>query len=146
MHTMSVGVTPYIHFIKGEARAAMTFYQHAFGGELSIMTFGEAGQAGDNPELADQVMHSSLHFGPGRHILASDTPPEMGTYNEDGRVDIAVSSSGDEPADADFLVDAWEKLAADAEIRQPLVAAPWGDRFGMLKDQFGIVWMFNIPA
>lgn len=141
---MSVGITPYIHFTEGDARAAMTFYQHVFGGELSLATFGESGQ-GDG-DLADQIMHSSLHFGPGRHIMASDTPPEMGTFNENGRVDISVSSNGEDPEDAHYLLEAWEKLAADADVRQPLVAAPWGDRFGMLADQFGVVWMFNIPS
>ena len=28
----------------------------------------------------------------------------------------------------------------------PLEAAPWGDKFGMLTDRFGIAWMVNIAG
>jgi PhnB protein len=29
-------------------------------------------------------------------------------------------------------------------IEQPLVAAPWGDTFGSLRDKYGVKWMVNI--
>lgn len=29
---------------------------------------------------------------------------------------------------------------------QPLVPAPWGDKFGMLRDRFGTNWMVNIAG
>ena len=28
----------------------------------------------------------------------------------------------------------------------PLEAAPWGDKFGMLTDKFGVAWMVNIAG
>ncbi len=29
---------------------------------------------------------------------------------------------------------------------EPLVTAPWGDKFGMVSDQFGVLWMVNIAG
>jgi PhnB protein len=39
-------------------------------------------------------------------------------------------------------------LSRGGEVRMPLMDAPWGARFGMLTDQFGIQWMINcfLPA
>jgi PhnB protein len=44
---MQTRLNPYISF-RDEARAAMTFYQTVFGGELAIDTFGVA-HATDDP-------------------------------------------------------------------------------------------------
>lgn len=43
-------ITPYLNF-DGNCREAMTFYQRCLGGELNVMTFGEAG-FDSPPELA----------------------------------------------------------------------------------------------
>lgn len=34
-------------------------------------------------------------------------------------------------------------LSQGGEVRMPLMDAPWGPRFGMLTDQFGVQWMLN---
>jgi PhnB protein len=31
-------------------------------------------------------------------------------------------------------------------VLQPLVEAPWGDSFGMLRDRFGFTWLVNIAG
>jgi PhnB protein len=54
-----------------------------------------------------------------------------------------VSLSGDASADAE-LTGYWDKLAAAGTVVMPLVAAPWGDKFGMVTDQYGVLWMVNI--
>jgi PhnB protein len=37
----------------------------------------------------------------------------------------------------------FEKLSDGGVVRMPLIDAPWGARFGMLTDRFGIQWMVN---
>src|SRR5260370_7361 len=54
---MASTLNPYLSF-RDDARAAMEFYQAALGGELTISTFSEFGDA-DAPE-ANLVMHSQL--------------------------------------------------------------------------------------
>jgi PhnB protein len=36
-------------------------------------------------------------------------------------------------------------LAEGGKITMPLDDAFWGARFGMVMDQFGIQWLFNLP-
>ena len=51
---------------------------------------------------------------------------------------------GDESDGA--LRDWFDRLAEGGEIKEQLLAAPWGDSFGQLTDKFGVAWMFNIAA
>jgi PhnB protein len=53
-------IQPYFGF-RGRTKEAMGFYQHCFGGELSIMLVSQSGAAAQMPpEMQDSVMHSSL--------------------------------------------------------------------------------------
>jgi len=135
---MSVTLNPYLNW-RGQARAAMEFYQSVLGGELTISTFGEAGMPVD-PSEVDQVMHAQLVTENGLTLMGSDAPMHM--EGTEGSA-YSVSLSGDEEA---ALRGYWEGLSVGATIEQPLTTAPWGDTFGMLVDQYGINWMVNILA
>ena len=54
---MTSRLNPYISFCDN-ARQALEFYRTVFGGEMSVMTFGEMGMPGA-PE-ADKIMHGML--------------------------------------------------------------------------------------
>ena len=84
---MPVLLTPYLT-LDGTAREAMTLYQSVFGGELSVMTFGDMGAEGD---LAAKVMHAHLATPDGLTLMASDIPP--GEVVEPGST-VRVSLSG----------------------------------------------------
>ena len=45
-------------------------------------------------------------------------------------------------------IDAWWKRAveAGAEVTAPVERMFWGDRYGRLRDPFGINWAMNEPA
>ena len=45
-------------------------------------------------------------------------------------------------------VDAWWKRAVDAgcEIAMPLERQFWGDRYGQVRDPFGVTWAMFAPA
>jgi PhnB protein len=128
-------LNPYISFESG-ARQAMEFYRDVFGGDLTISTFGEFGQA-DSPD-ADKVMHSQLETGTGFTLMASDTPAGMQRNPGDT---ITISLSGD---DADALRGYWNQLSDGGTVTMPLEKQMWGDEFGMCVDRFGIPWMVNI--
>jgi PhnB protein len=132
---MTMRLNPYISF-DTDARAAMTFYQEVFGGELTVNTFGEYGAA-DSP-IADNVMHAMLETPSGFMLMASDTPPGMDRNVGDN---ISVSLSGD---DADVLRGYFAKLSEQGTVTMPLEVQMWGDEFGSCTDQFGINWLVNI--
>ncbi|MBP9757250.1 MAG: VOC family protein [Candidatus Pacebacteria bacterium] len=131
-------LNPYLNF-DGTAKDAMEFYKAALGGELTMSTFGEAGMTHEGGDK-DKIMHAMLVTESGITLMASDTPPEW-TLNVGNNV--SVSLSGDDDAE---LTGYWEKLSAGGTVDQPLVQAPWGDKFGMFTDKFGIRWMLNIAA
>jgi PhnB protein len=132
---MASRLNPYISF-DNSARQAMEFYRDVFGGDLTMNTFGEFGQA-DSPD-ADKIMHSQLETDSGFTLMASDTPAGMQRNPCDT---ITVSLSGD---DADSLRGYWEKLSDGGTVTMPLEKQMWGDEFGMCTDKFGVPWMVNV--
>lgn len=132
---MASRLNPYISF-NGDARQAMQFYEHVFGGNLTMSTFGEFG-AQDSPD-ADKIMHAMLETPSGFTLMGADTP--AGTDYRPG-TNISVSVSGD---DADELHGYWEKLSDGGTVTVPLEKQMWGDEFGMCVDRFGVAWMVNI--
>lgn len=134
-------LNPYLHFVDGEAREAAEFYRSVFGGELTLMTFGDAGMTEHEgvaipPEL---VMHSQLTTDLGFNLMVSDAPPGMTGLTANGH----LSLSGDE---SDVLSGYFEKLSEGGIVDVPLEVAPWGDAFGQVKDRFGVDWMVNISG
>ena len=119
---MTSRLNPYISF-KDNARQALEFYRSVFGGNLSVMTFGEMGMP-DSPE-ADKIMHGMLETDSGYTLMAADTPPGM-EHNPGNNV--SVSLSGD---DGDELRGYWEKLSSGGTVSVPLEKQMWGDEFGM---------------
>lgn len=132
---MASRLNPYISFTDN-ARQAMEFYKTVFGGDLTINTFGEYGQA-DAPE-ANMIMHGQLDTERGFTLMGADTPPGM---EHNPGTNMTVSLSGD---DADELRGYWKKLSEGGTVTLPLEKQMWGDEFGQLVDQFGVPWMVNI--
>ena len=132
---MPTRLNPYISF-DGTARQAMEFYREVFGGELSLMTFGQLGDA-SAPE-AEQIMHGQLETDNGLTLMGADNPPGMEFAAGNN---MSVSLSGDDEAQ---LRGYWDRLSAGGTVAVPLEKQMWGDVFGMCIDQFGVPWMVNI--
>ena len=132
-------LNPYLSF-KDQAREAMEFYRDVFGGELTVSTFSEYPGMTDNPAESDLVMHAQLTTPDGFVLMGSDTPSSMPYAPPAG---IAVSVSGDDEAS---LQGYWDKLADGGSVTMPFETPPWGGRFGMLTDRFGVDWMLNVNA
>ena len=135
---MNSRLNPYISF-RDSAREAMEFYQSVFGGELQMNTFKEF-NASEDPSEDDKIMHSQLEAENGIVFMAADTPSSM--EHRPG-TNMSMSLSGDNDAE---LSGYFEKLSDGGTVNEPLVAAPWGDKFGMVTDRFGVDWMVNISA
>jgi PhnB protein len=132
-HLVASRLNPYIGF-DGNAREALEFYKDVFGGNLTLNTYGDFGQA-DTPD-ADKIMHGILETDLGFTLMGSDTP---GDDYKPGN-NISVSLSGD---DAE-LRDYWQQLSGGGTVAVPFDKQQWGDEFGMCVDRFGISWMVNI--
>jgi PhnB protein len=128
-------LNPYLNFAK-DSRQAMEFYKSVFGGDLNISTYAEGGMPHD-PSEAGKVMHAQLTTKSGMTLMASDVPARMGAPGDNGNISV----SGDNDAE---LSGYWAKLSDGGTVTMPLTPAPWGDKFGMVTDKFGVRWMVNI--
>jgi PhnB protein len=129
-------LNPYLSF-KNDARSAMEFYQSVFGGDLDISTFGSYEGMVEDPSENDLVMHAQLTTPDGFVLMGSDTPARMDYVKPAG---ISVSVSGDDEV---RLEGFWNALVDGGSVVMPFEVPPWGGRFGMLRDKFGIDWMVS---
>ena len=134
-------LNPYLSFHQN-AREAMTQYQTVFGGELRIDTFENFPDMGVPENERTLVMHSQLETPDGLTLMGADTPSHMSYAPPQGAV-ISVSVSGDDEA---RLETVWSGLADGGSVSMPFETPPWGGRFGMLTDRFGIDWMVALNA
>ena len=135
---MATRLNPYINF-RDNTRQAMEFYQSVFGGKLDMNTFKEY-NASEDPSEDNKIMHAMLEADNGIIFMASDTPNSM-EYRPG--TDMSMSLSGDDDAE---LTGYFERLSEGGVIKMPLEVAPWGDKFGMFTDKFGIDWMVNVAG
>ena len=119
---MSYQLSPYLA-LDGTTREAMEFYQSVLGGELTMMTFAEAG-AGDFPG-SDRI-----------EIFGADTLAQMGHTAGDT---VALSLMGND----DALPGLFAALAEGGTVTVPFERQMWGDDYGQFRDKFGVVWHVN---
>ena len=130
---MSATLNPYLTF-DGRTAEAMTAYQAALGGELSLMRMGDSPMPVP-PEHKDRIMHATLKA-PGILIMASDTMPGQ-PLQAGSSVNLSLNFDSPESQTA-----AWEALGVGGHVVMPLADQFFG-RFGVLVDRFGTSWMFH---
>ena len=122
------GVVPYLT-VDGASKAA-AFYERAFGArEVFRYPVDEQGR----------TMHIHLYVN-GGSVMLSDAYPEHGhplTAPQAFSLHLPVQD-----------IDTQWKRAVDAgaEIVLPLQVMFWGDRYGQVKDPFGVIWAFVAPV
>ncbi|HEY6390281.1 MAG TPA: VOC family protein [Bryobacteraceae bacterium] len=127
-------ITAYLNF-DGNCREAMTFYKKCFGAELYLKPFSEA-PFDSPPDAKEKIMHATLTKG---HtlLMASDTMPGM-NFQQGNNFALNISCESLQEIEGLFAA-----LGEQGEVAMPLQETFWAARFGVLKDQFGISWIFN---
>ncbi|MFI6907789.1 VOC family protein [Nonomuraea sp. NPDC050394] len=134
---MSVNSVTHLNF-RGDAQAALTFYQSVFGGQMVAVTYEDAGNV-QNPAEAGQVMWGQVAADSGFRVMAYDVPSRL-PWNQ-GENAFFVSLRGDT---AEEVAAYWEKLSDGATVQQPLAPAQWAPLYGMLTDRFGVTWVVDV--
>jgi PhnB protein len=116
---------------------AIALYQRAFGAELLTHKIADDGK---------RVLHAALDVF-GTMIMLSDEFPE---YDPDSKAPASVGATTftlhvgfDNPAEVDAAIA--KAAAAGCAVTMPAMDAPWGMRYGRLKDPFGHAWAFGAP-
>jgi PhnB protein len=121
-------VTPYLTL--DDANAAIEFYKRAFGAEEKVRMPGPDGK----------IMHAELQIG-NSMVMLSDYLPDMGG-NPTAKI------LGGSPVNLMLYVENADEfydraVLAGAESTMPLADMFWGDRFGKVKDPYGLTWMIS---
>lgn len=122
------GVVPYLQ-VDG-ASAASEFYQRAFGAkEVARHPLDENGR----------TMHIHLYVN-GSSIMLSDAYPEYGHPLQKPQAFNLTLQVAD--------IDTWWQRAVDAgaTVVMPVQQMFWGDRYGQLRDPYGVDWSMNQPS
>jgi PhnB protein len=129
-------INAYLNF-NGQCEAAFKFYEKSLGGKIEmLMTFGGSPMADQvPPAMRDKVMHARMSIGD-QVLMGSDAPPDR----FDEAKGFSVSLIVDKPADAERIFSA---LSEGATVQMPLQETFWAQRFGSLRDKFGIPWMVD---
>jgi len=119
------GLTPYLQ-LDGAFKAA-EFYKEAFGAEQVFFY---------PPDDQGRTMHIHLYVN-GSSLMLGDFFPEHGH--------VKVKPQGFSMMLAVDDIDFWFKRAVDAgcEVTTPVDTMFWGDRYGSLRDPFGVAWAMN---
>jgi len=129
-------VCVYLNF-DGNCRQAMEFYKKCLGGELYTMPFSQA--PFDSPkEAKDRLIHAALQSG-STVLMASDIMPGM-PFKQGNNFSVMIECENAAEQDRIFAA-----LGEGGTVTMPLQGTFWEARFGMVTDQFGISWMFNLP-
>ena len=136
---MSLTVTTHLNF-RGNARAALAFYQAVFGGKISIVSYRDAGNLESAAEL-EHVMWGQVAADNGFRIMAFDVPSGRPYHAGENAVFVAVHADT-----AQELTQHWAALADGAAILQPLAPSAWSPLYGMLQDRFGVTWVLSVPG
>lgn len=119
------GVTPYLT-VDGAA-AAIDFYKKALGAE----------EVGERALMDDgRILNARIDVN-GGSIMLMDPMPEHGSPSRpDAGVMLHMHVD-----DADRWFD--RAVAAGCAVLMPMDLQFWGDRYGMVKDPYGISWSFG---
>ncbi|WP_332687851.1 VOC family protein [Devosia sp.] len=136
---MTIKTTTHLNF-RGQARAALEFYQSVFGGQQVMITYKDAGAVQD-PAEADQIMWGQVSSDDGFSVMAYDVPSRL-AYDA-GEIPMFVSVRGDQ---AEAITRYWATLSEGATVAQDLAPAGWSPLYGMLKDKFGVTWVLDVAV
>ena len=136
---MSVRTVTHLNF-RDQARDALTFYQHALGGQLTLVSYADAGQA-DKASDPSHVMWGQVVTDGGFHVMGYDVRPEQPWHP--GENAFYVSLRCDSEAEAQAL---WKGLADGGSVIEPIKPSAWSPLYGMLKDRFGITWVIEVAV
>jgi PhnB protein len=131
-----MNVIPYVTF-DGNCEEALKFYEKALGGKIVHLSRYGGSPMEEMGANKDSVMHATFE-GKGIKLFACDKTKDAPAISGEGMMQLTINFENASEEEKVFDV-----LAKDGIVTMPLQNTFWGARFGMLKDKFGLSWMFN---
>ncbi len=127
-------ITTFLTFQKEDAEQAMNFYIGLFDNSkiINIRRWGK-----EDPGKEGTIMHATFNLN-GKLFMCSDSPAI-----HDWGFTPAVSNYVECVNESD-LEKLFTKLSEDGKIMMPLNNYGFSQKFGFVKDKFGISWQLNL--
>lgn len=133
-------LNPYL-FFDGNADQAIKLYQEALGARVEgLQRYGDMPGGDKASPDANRVLHALLHLGQAGMVMLSDRQP--GKPPASGSISVGLALRFEK---LEEMTRAFDLLAQGGEVQMAIHDAFWGDKFGALKDRFGIHWMLSTP-
>ena len=138
MNTNNLQPIPYLLF-NGNCAEAMDFYADALGGKIVVkMSLADLPGSGfSGPEAEAHMCHVRLEMPGGGHLYAGDfqkgLPP----------IDLSAVHVAINLATADEGEKVFNALSQGGIVEMEYQPSIWSEKFGMLKDKYGVSWMVN---
>lgn len=141
-------VQPYL-FFEGRCEEALAFYQKTLGAKPGmLMRFKDnpdkdkappsEGCATPTPEMDEKVMHAEFTVGDSLIMVSDGRCSGQADFKG-----IALSITYD---DVPSLEKAFNGLTEGGQVMMPLTQTFFAEKFGMVTDRFGVMWMLIKPA
>lgn len=131
-----LGIKPHISF-QGNCAEAIDFYVHALHAKILFsQTYGDSPMKGDAPDA--YILHCTLQIGES-YLMTCDRVGSGEAVAKENPVSLMIGTNELEVAESMF-----GRLSEGATIRMPLQKTFWAVRFGILRDKYGIEWIFNV--
>lgn len=130
-------LTPYLNFF-GACEEALNFYASCFHGKICSKMYFKDSPTPVPQALENKIMHAEFKA-EGIYFMATDG---MQNQSPSNIKNIALSIGLDSKQEQ---VQLFKKLSEGGEVLFDLQDTFWGAHFGMVKDKYGIEWMFNCP-
>ena len=136
-----MNLVAYLNF-NGNCKEALELYKKALNGNVV-----EIHHYLENPEMCktlpdtwhNKIMHASFHAGEIFFMAADVMAENNNQFNyEASPISLSLNFTSETQQ-----TEVFNQLSDGSTITMPLQNTFWGARFGMLKDKFGIKWMFN---
>ena len=133
-------IQPYLDF-NGRCDEAIEFYREALGAKVNLlMRFKDSPEPhsadSGSPDAENKVMHAAVQIGDTIIFMSdgrcSGNPKFQG-------INLSLSVSSDAEATQRF-----EALSQNGQVHMPLTKTFFSSGFGMLVDQFGVMWMIMV--
>lgn len=120
----------------GQCEEAFNFYSQLFGGEVTVLKYGDTPMAQEVPaEWREKIVHGTFSFS-GCTLAGADVLPEH--YRRPQGFSVLVDLEGVDNANRVFSA-----LAHGGSVEMPIQETFWSPAFGMLVDRFGVPWEIN---
>lgn len=122
-------------FQHGDAEEAMRFSADVFAG-----TIGPIERFGPNEQGAEGTVKQATVTIAGRELQFLDSPA-VHAFDFTPSISLCISCKDEQEIETTFA-----RLAHDGQVLMPLDNYGWSERFGWVKDRFGVAWQLNLEG